>query len=136
MQVMTKKHSEGSPQNLGLCFKKGNPVFKKGNPAFKKGFTGTLLNSLFLLGYAWTHLKPCVLLGFQGLARTLAPGSEHGKQPENHVKTSINNIRTHQECPEHIQEAPQRLHDLAEQLSIPFRDTSQAPKPRARGTKD
>ena len=62
---MTKTHLEGSPQNVGICFKKGNPVFKKGNPVFTKGFTVTLLNSLFLLGYTWTHLKPGVLLVFK-----------------------------------------------------------------------
>ena len=28
---------KGTPPNLGICFKKGNPVSKKGNPAFKKG---------------------------------------------------------------------------------------------------
>ena len=35
VQVMAKNHFEGSPQNLGIRFKKGNPVFKKGNPAFQ-----------------------------------------------------------------------------------------------------
>ena len=33
---MAKNHFEGSLQNLGMCFKKENPVSKKGNPAFKK----------------------------------------------------------------------------------------------------
>ena len=32
MQVMTKNHSGRYLQNLGICFKRGNPVFKKGNP--------------------------------------------------------------------------------------------------------
>ena len=34
---MAKNHFEGSLQNLGICFKKGNPVVKKENPVFKKG---------------------------------------------------------------------------------------------------
>ena len=29
-QVMAKNHFARYPQNLGICFKKGNPVFKKG----------------------------------------------------------------------------------------------------------
>ena len=34
---MTKNHSGRYLQNLGICFKKGNPVFKKGNPFSTKG---------------------------------------------------------------------------------------------------
>ena len=33
---MAKHHFEGSLQNLGICFKKENPVFKKENPVFKE----------------------------------------------------------------------------------------------------
>ena len=47
-------------------------------------------------------------------------------------KTMTNHIRTHQECPELVQEAPQMPHDLAEPLFKPFRQHSFAPTPRAR----
>ena len=35
MQVMTKNHSGRYLQNLGICFKNGNPVFKARNPVSK-----------------------------------------------------------------------------------------------------
>ena len=37
MQVMTKNHSGRYLQNLGICFKQGNPAFEKGNPASTEG---------------------------------------------------------------------------------------------------
>ena len=37
MQVMTKNHSGRYLQNLGICFKQGNPAFEKGNPASMEG---------------------------------------------------------------------------------------------------
>ena len=34
---MTKNHSGRYLQNLGICFKQGNPAFEKGNPASTEG---------------------------------------------------------------------------------------------------
>ena len=35
MQVMAKKHFGRYPQNIGICFKKGNPVFPCQNPKIR-----------------------------------------------------------------------------------------------------
>ena len=66
---MTKHHFEGSPQHLGICFKKGNPVFKKGNPVFKKGIHW---DSLELIVLTWLHLDSLETMCFAGVLRTSA----------------------------------------------------------------
>ena len=71
MQVMAKQHFGRYPQNLGICFKKGNPVFKNGNPAFKKGILFSKRGILFSRGgilflrrtSCFQKGKPCFLKG-------------------------------------------------------------------------
>ena len=114
------------------CFQEGKPCFQKGESCFQKGIHR---DSLELIVLTWLHLDSLETMCFAGVLRTSGTngtGEQAWQTTRKSWKTTTNNIRTHQEWPEHIQEAPQRLHDLAEQLSIPFRDTSQAPKPRAR----
>ena len=54
---------------------------------------------------------------------------EKMKNMRNHIR---NNIRTHQEGPELVQEAPESVHDLAEPLLKPFRQDLVSPTRRAR----
>ena len=58
------------------------------------------------------------------LAGPLAPVGAARRTTRKPRKTMSNQIRTHQECPELIQEAPQMPHDLAEPLFKPFRQHS------------
>ena len=67
-----------------------------------------------------------------GPAGPTPPGGAVGRTTRKPWKTMTNHIRTHQECPELVQEAPQMPHDLAEPLFKPFREQSFAPTPRAR----
>ena len=107
-----------------------NPVLQKGESCFQKGIHW---DSLELIVLTWLHLDSPEIMCFAGVLRPSAEngtGEQARQTTRKSWKTTTTHIRTHQEWPEHIQEAPQRLHDLAEQLSIPFRDTSRAPKPK------
>ena len=112
----------------------GKPCFQKGESCFQQGIHW---DSLELIVLTWLHVDSLETMCF---ARVLTPSGTNGtgeqawQTTRKPWKNTTNHIRTHQECPEHIQEAPQILHDLAEQLSVPFHDTSQAPNPKARVT--
>ena len=97
-------------------------------------FSGVMcLASRLLENPKWLLENPKGPLASGGPAGRLAPGG-----PAIRFTKSINNdqkhARTHQEPPEPIQEAPEMLHHLAEQLFISFHNRKTAPTPRARPT--
>ena len=76
-------------------------------------------------GGSWTN-------GTGGSSGTNCTGGAARRTTRKQWKTMTKHIRTHQECPELVQEAPQMPHDLAEPLFKPFCQHSSAPTPRAR----
>ena len=93
---------------------------------------GVHCDSLELIVLTWLHLRSLGTMCFAAVWKTSGTIAASMTNNSRNIENREEHIRTHQISREPSQEAPQRLHDLVEQLSIPFRDTSQAPHPRAR----